>query len=182
MLPNPLHPAVVHLPIAICLLLPLFTAGAYVYVALGSRRRHAWAAVMVVHSLLVISAWAALQTGEDEEELVERVVGESYVELHEEMAEDFLYVAVIGLGVSALGLVTGRRGSIGRILYSVTTVALVAMAIRVEASGGELVYKHGAASAYTGAAGASAERSNGGVGRPHEGDRHEEDDDDDSDD
>jgi len=42
MLPNPLHPAVVHFPIVLALLLPIFAIGALWTIRRGARPRRAW--------------------------------------------------------------------------------------------------------------------------------------------
>ena len=91
MLPDPLHPAVVHLPIALAILVPLVAA-----VRTRWRRGSAivpvrgWAFVVLLQVLLVGTAWLAIETGEDQEERVEKVVAERHIEDHEERAERLL--------------------------------------------------------------------------------------------
>ena len=121
----------------------------FILTALGCRLRHAWGPVIALQALLVISAWAATETGEDQEHTVEAVIGKQYVEAHEDLAERLLYLAWTGLGLAALGLASGRPGTIGRALFSISTVALLATAVQVGETGGDMVYKHGAAGAYT---------------------------------
>ena len=43
MLPNPMHPAVVHFPVVLAFLLPLFVAGALLAIRRGANARRAWA-------------------------------------------------------------------------------------------------------------------------------------------
>ena len=89
------------------------------------------------------------ETGEAQEEKVEGVVAERNIESHEEAAQRFLVVA-IGAGlVSAAGLLAGRRGAIGRTATLAASAAVLAAGIAVGHSGGQLVYRDGAASAYT---------------------------------
>ena len=102
MLPDPLHPAVVHLPIALALLVPLAALVGLLVIARGLTPGRAWAPVLLLQALLVGSAWLALETGENEEERVERVVAERHIEAHEEAAERFLLMAGLGLVASAL--------------------------------------------------------------------------------
>jgi len=158
-LPNPLHPAVVHFPIVLAVLLPLFAIGALVAIRKGARPLRAWSLPLAVGAALTLSSWVAVETGEDQDERVERVVAEQPLETHEERAEMFLTLSGVLLLVSATGLVRGVVGRAGRITATVGAVALVVAAAQVGHSGGELVYRHGAASAYVpneGGASASA--------------------------
>lgn len=148
MLPNPLHPAVVHFPIVFAFLLPLFAIGALVAIRRGARPLRAWSLPFVVGAALTLSSWVAVETGEDQDERVERVVGNAPLETHEEAAELFLTLSGVLLLISATGLVRGVVGRAGRITSTLGAIALVIAAARVGHSGGELVYRHGAASAY----------------------------------
>jgi uncharacterized membrane protein len=148
MLPNPLHPAVVHFPIVLAFLLPLFAIGALVAIRKGARPLRAWSLPLAVGAALTLSSWVAVETGEQQDERVERVVAEQPLEAHEERAELFLTLSGVLLLVSATGLVRGVVGRAGRISATVGAVALVVAAAQVGHSGGELVYRHGAASAY----------------------------------
>jgi uncharacterized membrane protein len=149
-LPNPLHPAVVHFPIVLAVLLPLFAIGALVAIRRGARPRRAWLLPLAVGASLTLSTWVAVETGETQEERVERVVPERPLKSHEDAAELFFTLSGVLLLVTAAGLVPGFVGRAGRITATAGAVALVVAAARVGHSGGELVYRHGAASAYTG--------------------------------
>jgi uncharacterized membrane protein len=155
MLPDPLHPAVVHLPIALAVLVPGLAILGIVLIHKGFLPSRGWALLVLLQALLVGSAWLALETGEDQEERVERVVAERHIEAHEEAAKRFLVVAVLGLIVSATGLLPRRTGAAGRLVTGLVSFGVLATAVPVGHSGGELVYKHGAASAYTDPAGAA---------------------------
>ncbi|MHB1298155.1 MAG: DUF2231 domain-containing protein [Gemmatimonadaceae bacterium] len=148
MLPNPLHPAVVHFPIVLAFLLPLFALGALVAIRKGARPLRAWSIPLGFAAALTLSSWIAVQTGEGEGERVERVVAEQPLESHEESAELFLTLSGVLLLVAGVGLAPGMVGRAGRITASVGAVALVVAAANVGHSGGELVYRYGAASAY----------------------------------
>jgi len=149
MLPNPLHPAVVHFPVVLAFLLPLFVGGALWAIRRGANARRAWLVPLAVAVALSLSAWAAVQTGGAQGERVERVVSEQAIESHEEMAEAF-FAASAGLAVVALaGLIGGIPGRAARVLTGVGSLAVVGLVARVGHSGGQLVYKYGAASAYT---------------------------------
>lgn len=149
MLPNPLHPAVVHFPVVLAFLLPLFAGGAVVAIRRGARPRRAWSIPLALAVALAASSWAAVETGEAQDERVERVVAEEPLSAHEEMAETFL-AASAGLAlVAAAGLIGGIAGKAARLTTAVGAFALVVVATRVGHSGGQLVYKYGAAAAYT---------------------------------
>lgn len=98
--------------------------------------------------LLVASSWLALETGEQQEEAVEAVVAESAIEAHEEAAERFLWLGATLLVLSSLGLVSGRIGGAARWTGAAGSLLLLAAGVQVGHSGGELVYRHGAADAY----------------------------------
>ena len=153
MLPNPLHPAIVHFPVVLAFLLPVFVGGALWAIGRGANVRRAWAAPLAGAIAVALSAWAAVQTGGSQGERVERVVSERAIESHEEMAEAFL-AASAGVAVVALaGLVGGMPGRAARALTGVGALALAVLVARVGHSGGQLVYRYGAASAYTSARG-----------------------------
>ena len=155
MIPDPLHPAVVHFPLVLAFLFPLFVGGAFWSMRRGTHARRAWALPTIVAAALAGSAWVAVETGEAQGDRVERVVGERPMDAHEELAETFLTVAAIVAAVAAAGLATGIVGRAARALTIVGSLALVGVVIPVGHTGGQLVYRHGAASAYTTAGGPS---------------------------
>ena len=149
MLPDPLHPLVVHFPIVLVVLLPIFAVGALLLIRRGTAPRKAWALPVAVAAALSLSAWVAVQTGEQQEDRVERIVGDAPLDAHEESAERFLFLSGAVLVLAAVGLVPGRLGGTLRVAATVAAVALVGAGVQVGQSGGDLVYRHGAASAYT---------------------------------
>ncbi len=150
LIPNPLHPAVVHLPIALAVLLPLFALGALVLIRRGARPRNAWSVTVALTAALLVSGWVSLQTGEQQEERVEDIVAEQSIHGHEEAAETFLLVAAGVLVLGLAGLAPGRWGQAGRWATTIGTLAVFGAGWRVGHTGGMLVYRDGAASAYTG--------------------------------
>jgi uncharacterized membrane protein len=155
MLPEPLHPAVVHFPMVLVVLLPIAALLALWAIRRGRPARWTWAVPLGLSAALALSAWVALQTGEAEEERVERVVSESALHEHEEAGERFFLLSGVLLLIAAAGMAGGTLGRAGRILSTVGSIGLVYAGVQVGAAGGELVYEHGAASAYVqdGAAG-----------------------------
>jgi len=149
MLPDPLHPAIVHFPVVLAILLPIFALGALWTVRRGATPRRAWAVPVALSAALALSAWVAVRTGEAQDERVERVVPGQPLETHEEAAELFLTLSGVLVLVAAAGLAPGVAGRLARLLATGGAIALVVVAADVGHSGGELVYRHGAASAYT---------------------------------
>lgn len=148
MIPDPLHPAVVHFPIVLGVLAPFFALGALWAIRRGIAPRKAWGLATAVLAALSLSSWVAVQTGEQQEERVEDVVAHDPFERHEEAAEGFLLMTAGVLGVAVLGFLGGPLGRVARVAATAGAVVLVAAGARVGHSGGELVYRHGAASAY----------------------------------
>jgi uncharacterized membrane protein len=164
MLPNPLHPAIVHFPIVLAFLLPLFAAGALLAIRRGARWRHAWALPVALSAALALSSWVAVETGESEEDRIEHVVPNQALDTHEEAAELFLTLSGVLLAVTAAGLVGGRIGRSARLASTVGAAALVLAVARVGHTGGQLVYRYDAASAYASPAAAPlAVRDHGDV-------------------
>ncbi|MDP2959473.1 MAG: hypothetical protein Q8N53_23845 [Longimicrobiales bacterium] len=154
-MPSPLHPAVVHFPLVLAVLLPFLAVAALLVARRPGLDRAAWAAVAAVAVLLPLSAWAALATGQQEEEAVESVVAESLIGGHEEAAEGFLAASAVLSVIVLAGLAPGRVGRSARFVSVAAAAVVLALAFRVGGSGGQLVYTHGAAAAYVdGASGA----------------------------
>lgn len=158
LIPTPLHPAIVHLPIALTLLLSLFALGAIWAIRKGARPLKAWGVTTALFAALTLSSWAAVETGEAQGERVEQVVAEAPLESHEEAAESFLLLSLGVLGIAAIGLASGKVGAAARVAGTLGALVLVVAGYRVGHSGGELVYRYGAASAYT-AGGNAVERA-----------------------
>lgn len=144
MIPDPLHPAVVHFPVALLLL------GAPLSVAAVFLPRLDWL-VCVVLLLGAFGSVAAVWTGEREkrdEIAVPDSEGRSVLRRHEESGE-FARNAALIAAVLAAGAVVSRRRSASRaaVLFACGTAAVASIAAwRVVESGhtgGLLVYHHG---------------------------------------
>jgi hypothetical protein len=173
LLPTPLHPAIVHLPVALMMLVPFFAVGAMIVIARGGRAVRAWGVTTALLAALSVSAFVSKETGEDEEEKVESVVPDQALETHEDAADTFFLLSLGVLGVAGVGLLSGAVGNVARYAASVGTLGLVVAGYNVGHSGGELVYRYNAGSAYTNAA------TNPSVGTSASGVSRDDDDDDD---
>lgn len=149
----PLHPALVHLPLGLAAVMPLIAAG-FAWAIWTSRvRLTTWLAVVALQGLLAGSGFVAMRAGHAEEERVEAVVEEAMIHEHEEMAEQFVWGAEATF-VLMLLVGVARKPRLSRPLIGaavLATVVVAGLAVRAGKAGGELVYLHGAASAYTSA-------------------------------
>ncbi len=148
LIPNPLHPAVVHLPVAIAVLVPIVAVATLWFIRRGAKARTAWGVTVALLGALLLSGWVSLKTGEQQEERVEDVVAERSIHTHEEAAELFLLTTAAVLGLSLAGLARGRIGQAGRVVATLGTVGILGAGWNVGHTGGMLVYRDGAASAY----------------------------------
>jgi uncharacterized membrane protein len=59
MLPEPLHPALVHLPVALALIAPLVALGVRLAIRFAKLPAHAWLGVALLQALFAGPAWQA---------------------------------------------------------------------------------------------------------------------------
>ncbi|MEO7102405.1 MAG: hypothetical protein ABI311_03500 [Gemmatimonadaceae bacterium] len=137
-----------HFPIVLVFLLPLFAIGALWTIRRGSAIRRAWAIPAAFSVALALSAWAAVETGESQEDKVEDIVSGASLDRHEDAADLFLKLSGVLVLVTAAGFAPGAIGRSARIVAAVGAVGMVGVGANVGHSGGELVYAQGAASAY----------------------------------
>lgn len=148
MLPDPLHPMIVHFPIVLVILLPLAAIGALWLIRRGTSVRKAWVLPVGLATALAVSSWVAVETGEQQEDRVERVVGERPLHSHEEAAELFLLLSGGMVVLAVIGLAPGKFGRTARATATVGALALIWAGVQVGRTGGDLVYRYGAGSAY----------------------------------
>lgn len=176
MLPNPLHPAIVHFPIVLMVLLPFLVVAVLIMIHRGTPSFPLWIGIVALNTVLVLSSWTALVTGEEDEERVESIVAEQFIELHEEAAERFMGLSIIVLGLAGIGLLRGRTGSLARTVTLVAAFVLLVAGIQVGQRGGDLVYNYGAAQVYVQATGADMQNPSHGVQTSHDDDDDDDDD------
>lgn len=154
----PLHPVMVHLPLALALLMPVFAAVAARGLWTGRFGRRAWLGIAALQLLLVTTAIVAMKTGEREEDRVEAVVPSGAMHQHEDYAEQFTWGAAVVLGLTLVAFVPATRRSVALVTF-LGTIAVAGLALRVGHAGGQLVYVHNAGAAY-----GTATRSAGATG------------------
>jgi formate hydrogenlyase subunit 3/multisubunit Na+/H+ antiporter MnhD subunit len=172
----PLHPALVHLPLGLAMLLPLLGVAALIALWRSPAQRHLWIAYTVGAVLMAGSAYAGLQTGEDEEEIVESVVSKTLIHEHEELAELFMILAAVVAVLALLTLIAQSKKPsatmvLGGLAVLVSVAALV-QGLRTGHAGGELVYVHNAGAAYLNGAAPVQGAKPGAEAKHEEGDEH----------
>lgn len=146
----PLHPALVHLPLALAFVMPILAIG-FAWASWTERiRPRSWIAVVALQAVLLAAGLVAMNTGEREEDRVERIVPEAALEQHEEYASQFVWATGVTLVLAALVLVTPKRTIVRSLTVATVAGSLVvaAAAVRVGDAGGRLVYEHNAGAAY----------------------------------
>jgi uncharacterized membrane protein len=152
------HPKVVHIPMALAVLMPLIAGGVVFAYLRGWLDHRTWMIVFLLQGVLLGSGLIAMNTGEREEERVEQVVAERHIDAHEDSADLFVWSSAILLALMAVPLLL-REGEFRNamvIFCALGTVVVFVLGYRTGEAGGRLVYEHGAANAYVGAAEDSA--------------------------
>ena len=146
----PLHPAIVHIPLGLAMLMPVVAASLAWAIWTKRLGLRAWLGVVALQGLLVASALVAINTGSSDEERVEHVVPEQALHQHEAFAEQFAWASGAAMVLSAFVLLGRRRSAAGALTAAavIATVVVSGLALRVGHAGGQLVYSHNAASAY----------------------------------
>ncbi len=145
-----LHPAVVHLPLGIALLLPLLCL---VAVWLHFRRHEEsplvsrfWFAVVL--ALFTASAGALLShsTGEAGEHAIEKFIPKEAIKKHEDYSEVFAALLYTMTAIASVTLILrGRLKGAGILLVSVLSLGTLVAGYLTGNEGGKLVYEHKAA-------------------------------------
>jgi len=174
----PLHPALVHIPLGLSVVMPVLAVALAIALLKGWATKPMWLVVIALQAVVLVGGLAAMNTGEEEEEVVEKVVNERLIEEHEERAEAFVWSAGVTLALSTAVLVLGPQ-QVGAAALVTAAAAAVTLGLgyRVGHSGGELVFKHGAASAYTELGASSSPRADGAGNARRERDGDDDDDD-----
>lgn len=145
----PLHPIIVHFPIALTFILPLMILAFAYMIKVNKMSNSAWLIIIGLQIATTVTGYVALETGETEEHQVEKVVDKKIIHAHEESAEIFVGSTVLALVLSVAAFFL-RKELQFMVQLGIALVSLVScyLAYNTGHSGGGLVYEHGAASAY----------------------------------
>lgn len=146
---TPLHPIVVHFPMALAVLVPILILVFALMIKAKKMESSCWAIILGLQLLLTGTGYLALETGENEEERVEKVVARKLIQEHELASEIFVGSTVIALVLGVVALFI-REELQFRLHLAVFLAGLISIYLGYRAGnlGGELVYVHGAAEAY----------------------------------
>ena len=148
-----LHPKLVHLPIALAVLLPVLVTVIWLAIHRGWLPFRSWLLVVGAQALLVVTGVLAMRSGEADEDRVERIVPEAAIETHEHAAKPFVFASGAVLLLACAPFVLRKRPRLAGLAMAVTLLGglgVLVLGYRVGSSGGDLVYRHGAAAAFTG--------------------------------
>jgi len=145
----PVHPMIVHFPLALTFILPILILVFAYLIKTNKMAPQGWLIIIGLQLVVVATGYISLETGENEEDLVAKVLDKKLINEHEEAAEIFVGSAVIGL-VLSIGVFFIRNEIQFPIKLAIAVIGLLScyLAFQAGSLGGELVYKHGAASAY----------------------------------
>lgn len=144
LVPNPLHPAVVHFPIVLLL---LGAVAALVAVFWRKQGVPALAAGLLV--LGALGTWGAVESGESDGGLLESASPQvnDLVDAHQTWAKRTLMISIVAALAAAGSVLAARWPRIARAVAVVAALASVAAAYGIYETGhrgGALVYRHGA--------------------------------------
>ncbi|HJV89425.1 MAG TPA: DUF2231 domain-containing protein [Holophagaceae bacterium] len=157
----PLHPKLVHLPIALAALMPLVLLGLGLAIRRGWLPARAWSMALVLQAILLAGGFAARWSGEQDEDRVEARVPKSALKAHEEAANLFL-VGAGGTLILVSAAAFARRPGPSMALMGASmagSLLVLGLGYRVGEAGGQLVYGPGGVAGSAGSpAAAPAER------------------------
>lgn len=132
------HPAVVHLPVGLAIILPLVSLWVF------WKHPQAWSLLVILMGLQVAGTHLGLYTGERIEDAYEEVRGEQAgpaIHEHEELAEGLLVLSWAGFALALGGLLLPARFrravQVGALVLA---FGIMGQALRTGHAGGVLVY------------------------------------------
>lgn len=143
MIPDPLHPAIVHFPIVL-----LLVGAPLAVLAVLIRKWHLpWLAAFVL-TCGALGSFAATWTGDDEEEMVGEISqqADAILEEHEEWGERTRNVAILAAALAIFAAALTKFPIPSFAIGVLCAIASIGAAVSVAQAGhygGRLVYKHG---------------------------------------
>ncbi|HXH31092.1 MAG TPA: DUF2231 domain-containing protein [Bacteriovoracaceae bacterium] len=148
-MPEPLHPYIVHLPVALSYLIPILIIVFAQMIKKNKMAPAAWLVIIGIQLVITVTGYVALETGETEELAVDKLVSKKLIHEHEEASEIFVGSTVLALVVSIAAFFIRKEFQFYiKLAVGVISLGSVFLAYSTGKLGVELVYKHGAAAAY----------------------------------
>ncbi len=148
-MPLPFHPMIVHFPIALSVILPLLTLIFAFLIKTRKMNTGVWAIIIGLHLFTVATGYIALESGETEEETVQRVVAKEEIAKHEKYAEIFVGITVVATVFSIVAFfVTANIQFYVQLANVIILLVGAFYAFETGEHGGDLVYRYGAPRAY----------------------------------
>jgi len=156
----PLHPILVHFPIALGLLAPVILLLVWLGIHKWNWPTRTWSLIPLIYIVLLATSLGAVKTGEIDEEKVEPYLTYGAIEEHEEMGEKIPWVFAALLVLSTTPFLFRSRKKLLMATTLVFSIASIAPIVVTGHTGGELVYKKGAANAHLPTQQQNTEQSN----------------------
>ncbi len=144
----PLHPKLVHVPIALFMLMPLITPLIWLGIRRGWFSPRTWLIAVVLQGAMLAGGIAALLSGLDDGAKVEGYASEEALASHEARAYWFVYVAAANLVLCGGAFILQRRQQLIGALAIAGTLASAYAGYLVGDAGGRLVYVANASDAH----------------------------------
>lgn len=145
----PFHPVIIHFPLAITFILPVLVLVFALFIKNNKMAPKAWLIIIGLQLFTTVTGYISLESGEKEEDAVEKVVEKKFIHEHEEAAEIFVGSTVLALviGIAAFFVKRELQFILQMVIVAISLVSCF-LAYRTGKLGGELIYQHGAAAAY----------------------------------
>lgn len=145
---SPQHPMFVHFPLALIWISLLLAVLIIVGIKKWNWQKSVWGLLVVLYGVQVMTTYISMKLGENEEDKVEKIVGENNFEAHEEAAEQFMFFTLFLFALSFAPLFFKKQETAWVSLVLIANLLGAFISIGVGHSGGKLVYRYNAASAY----------------------------------
>lgn len=142
----PIHPAIVHVPLGVAMVLPFVALAVTLAVWRKRWPREALALVAGLQLVVAAGGFTAMWLGHADEKQAALTAPHAAIHEHEEAGEAFVWVAVGVLAVAIAALfVPQRLAPALAALTTAGTLAVAALGVNAGEKGGALVFHHGAA-------------------------------------